>query len=1002
MFINGSATIRPVPFNAYRQFLIERLCLSYFADHYADFRWPIAEGRTPGLRIPQWGALHAIGAHFSAKTEPAIVTMPTGSGKTAVLMGAGFLLRANRVLVITPSRIVREQISEEFKLLRVLKKLGAFEAGLPTPSVHSIIRTVQQDEWGGLSQFDVVIALPNSISPGIDGVSGPPADFFDLVLVDEAHHGPAPIWSALLERVNTAKLVQFTATPFRRDRREIAGRLVYTYQLRDAYRDGVFGQLEYQAVLPQAGQDPDAAIADAATAQLAADRQRGLDHRLMIRTGTKVRAHELLDLYRERCNLNINLLTGDHTLGHLRRTIEQLRAAELDGIVCVDMLGEGFDLPILKVAALHSPHKSLAITLQFIGRFARTTAQNLGRATFFALASDMEIERVKLYREGAVWEEIIPNLSGRRVEEEESVRETLSTFAASETDDQDEVDLSLHSLRPSHHAKVYNVGPDLDINREIGFPSGMTAVHTFLSAEHSAAIFVIRIEARPGWSTTDDFDSEEYHLVVNYYHRDTGLLFICSSLRADAFYEHTGLEYLAGVPNARLRGPSLRRLNKVLLDLDNPRFFNIGMRKSVMGDNSEAYRIIAGSNAGEAIDPSLGRTFRRGHFYGTAESDGERVTVGLSSSAKLWSSEKTRIPELLEWCSQLARKIASERDPRTQSGLDLLSTGEDLSRIPEHVAFVDWHQDVFQQPISIRYSNPQGHVVTRQLLDLDLRIDFDRSDAQRVTFLISDSVLTYRAQFSLETDRYIHESEDNETEVIVEEQGTTLEEYLNYFPPVFFTADFASFQGENFFAATIFGAQPFDLQRFEAVDWADAVVDIEHEFGDRTARGRSIHEYLCERLVASDALIVFYDHGSGEVADFLTCVETNEEKRLSLYHCKGSSGDAAGRRLNDAYEVVGQAIKCVHWIKTPTLIASVNRRFNERENASRFEKGDLEALRGFLDPARRKRIVFESVIVQPGFSKARLDERIGALLAAADGFLYDSGPFSRLRVIGSE
>lgn len=954
-----------------------------------------------GLRLPQWGALHAIGAHFSAKAEPAIVTMPTGAGKTAVLMGAGFLLRAHRILVITPSRVVREQITEEFKVLRVLKKLGAVDASLATPSVYSVIRTVQQDEWSGLSQFHVIVAVPNSISPGIEGVSGPPADFFDLVLVDEAHHGPAPIWTALLERVSGAKVIQFTATPFRRDEREIAGRLIYTYQLRDAYRDGVFGQLEYQAVLPRAEESPDAAIADAATAQLASDRQRGFDHRLMVRTGTKVRAHELLGLYRERCNLRINLLTGDHTLAHLRRTIEQLRAGELDGIVCVDMLGEGFDLPILKVAALHSPHKSLAITLQFIGRFARTTAENLGRATFFALASDMEIERVKLYREGAVWEEIIPNLSGRRVEEEENVRETLSTFAAAETDDQDEVDLSLHSLRPSHHTKVYNVGPDLDITREIAFPPGITAVHSFLSVEHSAAIFVIRIEAHPDWSTTDDFDSEQYHLVVNYYHRDTGMLFICSSLRADAFYEHVGLEYLAGVANARLRGPSLKRLNKVLLDLDNPRFFNIGMRKSVMGDNSEAYRIIAGSNASEAIDPSLGRTFRRGHFYGTAESDGERVTVGLSSSAKLWSSEKTRIPELLEWCGQLARKIASERDPRTQSGLDLLSTGEDLARIPEHVAFADWHEDVFQQPVTVRYSNPDGHLVTRQLLDLDLRIDFDRSDAQRVTFLISDSVLTYRAQFSLETDRYIHESEDNETEVIVDEQGMTLEDYMNYFPPVFFTADFANFQGGNFFAATISGAQPFDLQRFEAVDWANAGVDIEHEFGNPTAQGRSIHEYLCERLVASNALIVFYDHGSGEAADFLSCSETNDEKRISLYHCKASSGDVPGRRLNDAYEVVGQAIKCIHWIKIQALFTSVARRFNEREDASRFEKGDLEALRLFLDPARRKRIVFESVIVQPGFSKARLDERIGALLAAADGFLYDSGPFARLRVIGS-
>jgi hypothetical protein len=231
----------------------------------------------------------------------------------------------------------------------------------------------------------------------------------------------------------------------------------------------------------------------------------------------------------------------------------------------------------------------------------------------------MEIERVKLYSEGAVWEEIIPNLSGRRVEEEENVRETLSTFATAENDDQGEIDLSLHSLRPSHHAKVHNVGPDLDITRPIEFPPGIEVVHSFVSVEYSAAIFVVRIESRPEWSTTDDFDSAEYHLVVNYYDRDTGLLFICSSLRADSIYEHIGLEYLAGVPNARLRIPSLKRLNKVLLDLDNPRFFNIGMRKSVMGDNSEAYRIIAGSNASEAIDPSLGRTFRRGHFYGTAE-----------------------------------------------------------------------------------------------------------------------------------------------------------------------------------------------------------------------------------------------------------------------------------------------------------------------------------------------------------------------------------------------
>lgn len=52
------------------------------------------------------------------------------------------------------------------------------------------------------------------------------------------------------------------------------------------------------------------------------------------------------------------------------KIIDTLREKELDGIICVDMLGEGFDFPNLKIAAIHDPHKSLANTLQFIGRFA--------------------------------------------------------------------------------------------------------------------------------------------------------------------------------------------------------------------------------------------------------------------------------------------------------------------------------------------------------------------------------------------------------------------------------------------------------------------------------------------------------------------------------------------------------------------------------------------------------------------------------------------------------
>ena len=72
---------------------------------------------------------------LTGRNDPAIITMPTGTGKTAVLQASAFLLQANRVLVLTPSRLVREQIADDFKKLGVLKRLGAIPADIPDPKV---------------------------------------------------------------------------------------------------------------------------------------------------------------------------------------------------------------------------------------------------------------------------------------------------------------------------------------------------------------------------------------------------------------------------------------------------------------------------------------------------------------------------------------------------------------------------------------------------------------------------------------------------------------------------------------------------------------------------------------------------------------------------------------------------------------------------------------------------------------------------------------------------
>ena len=63
----------------------------------------------------------------------------------------------------------------------------------------------------------------------------------------------------------------------------------------------------------------------------------------------------------------------------LKRAVADFVSGKLKGVIAVDMLGEGFDLPNLKVAALHHPHKSLAVTLQFMGVSPAQKTQSLER-----------------------------------------------------------------------------------------------------------------------------------------------------------------------------------------------------------------------------------------------------------------------------------------------------------------------------------------------------------------------------------------------------------------------------------------------------------------------------------------------------------------------------------------------------------------------------------------------------------------------------------------------
>jgi hypothetical protein len=401
---------------------------------------------------------------------------------------------------------------------------------------------------------------------------------FDLVLCDEAHQSPAKTWAHILKAFPKARKVLFTATPFRRDRREIPGQIVYTYPVRRAYDDGIFGNITFVPVKLK-GDTSDVAVAKQAERTFKEDKAAGLNHRLMVRTDKKSRAEELAQVYRDNTKLKLDVVHSGYSYRTIKKTVKALAAGTIDGIICVSMLGEGFDLPQLKIAAVHVPHRSLEITLQFIGRFARTNAQDIGDAKFIAVPNDIRHETDRLYREGSTWTEIVANLSEGKVSREKAVRDALERFEPPTVQEEEIKDVSLYGLRPFTHVKIYETAAEIDIAAKFPFPGRFEVVYHAPSPELSATVIITRETEQPRWTEVSLFQRSEYDLFVIYYHAPAKLLFINSSRRILSLYEYIAAQFTGGVH----RILPLYKVSRVLRQLQAIECFNIGMRNRRRG-----------------------------------------------------------------------------------------------------------------------------------------------------------------------------------------------------------------------------------------------------------------------------------------------------------------------------------------------------------------------------------------------------------------------------------
>ncbi len=325
-----------------------------------------------GLRECQIGAYWAVNAHFTSSDEPALVVMPTGSGKTALIELLSFGLKAKRVLVITPGAVLRDQLKDNFHELTDLVGQGILPDDIEKPKVdcqNTVITS--KDQWEQLENCDVIVCTPHSISPKYHkAIAPPPEGFFDVVFFDEAHHIRAPSWEELLGMFGSSKKVLLTATPFRLDQLKMLGRMIYNYPIERAVQNKIYQKIEYHKVEVANPDDRNRALCDTVKIIMGEEKENGLKPKILVRTDKVKKSDALIKLYAEN-GLKIRKVDYTQNMNANKAVLTNLKDDKIDGIVCVGMLGEGIDIPALKIAVLHDPPKSFPLTIQFIGRICR-------------------------------------------------------------------------------------------------------------------------------------------------------------------------------------------------------------------------------------------------------------------------------------------------------------------------------------------------------------------------------------------------------------------------------------------------------------------------------------------------------------------------------------------------------------------------------------------------------------------------------------------------------
>jgi superfamily II DNA or RNA helicase len=318
------------------------------------------------LRPYQLSAIEALRAAYRQGARSPLFVMATGGGKTIVLAEIlrGVASRGRSAIVLVHRRELIAQTSAKLALADVPH--GIIAAG-----------TVATDA-------PIQVASVQTLARRLDRIAAQP----DLIVIDEAHHAAANTWDKALTHWPEALRLGVTATPVRQDGRGLGmvfDRLVLGPSTAELVSGGFLCPARLYAPPPIA----DLSGLHRRAGDYAIDEAAERMDRPTV-TGDAISHYQRLAAGQRAIAFCCNVKHAEHVcaafnhagvvaatlLGStdpLRRdaTVACFAAGNLQVLVTVDVVSEGFDIPAAGCAILLRPTQSLGLYLQQVGRVLR-------------------------------------------------------------------------------------------------------------------------------------------------------------------------------------------------------------------------------------------------------------------------------------------------------------------------------------------------------------------------------------------------------------------------------------------------------------------------------------------------------------------------------------------------------------------------------------------------------------------------------------------------------